>query len=84
MLERNNERVRRVDVLHPNPRQVSDDAWYQDLVAAHGSIRSEWDAFIDGGGDLPLIEETLGAPDQNEGSYWKMAVLLNQRRGSGR
>jgi beta-hydroxylase len=80
MLERNNARVRRADSGQPNPRSVADEAWYRDLVAAHPAIRAEWDAFTADGGDLPLIEDTLGAPDQNQGSYWKMVVLVAQRR----
>ncbi len=81
MLERNNVRVRRLDGEQPNPRPVAEQPWYPGLVAAHRSIRAEWDRFVEGGGDLPLIDETLGARDQNQGSYWKMAVLVNQRRG---
>ena len=81
LLDWNNARIRRVDGGHPNPRQVQHEAWYHELVAAHPRIRGEWDAFVAAGGDIPLIEQTLGHPDQNEGSYWKMTPFVNLGQG---
>ncbi len=76
LLEWNNARVRRVDAEPAQPRPLDDLPWYQDVAAAYPRIRAEWDAFAATGGDLPLIEEVLGHPDQNEGSYWKMAAFV--------
>jgi len=76
LLERNNAIIRRVDPQPDNPRRIEHEHWYRDLVAAHDDIRREWDAFEAAGGDMPLIEETLGRPDQNEGSYWKLGPLV--------
>jgi len=81
LLERNNQRIQRIDGGHPNPRPVADIPWYRDLSAAHPRIRAEWDRFVERGGDIPLIEQTLGHPDQNEGSYWKMTPFVNLGRG---
>lgn len=76
LVERNNGRVRRLDDEEANPRSTHDLAWYRQIVAAHPLIRGEWDGFAAAGGDLPLIEEVLGVPDQNEGSYWKMTAFV--------
>lgn len=76
LLQRNNAVIRRIDGGHANPRRVEGEPWYRELVAAHPTIRAEWDAFEAAGGDLPLIEETLGRPDQNEGAPWRLAPLV--------
>ena len=76
VLSRNNAVIRRVDGRLDNPRPIDAEPWYERLVAAHPEIRAEWDGFEAAGGDLPLIEETLGRPDQNQGASWQLAPLL--------
>ena len=80
LVESNNARVRRLDGDRVNPYPLDDLDWYQEVVAAHPRIRAEWDAFAAAGGNLPLVEEVLGVPDQNEDSYWKMAAFVILRR----
>jgi len=80
LMDWNNARVRTVDDGHPNPRPVESERWHRRLIEDHPTIRAEWDEFARAGGDIPLIEETLGRPDQNEGSYWKMVPFITRAR----
>ena len=59
-------------------------AWYESLTTSYPEMRREWKDFTRAGGDLPLIEEVLGFPDQNQGSYWKLAPIVSQGRPSPR
>lgn len=81
LLEWNNREILPLDADKPNPRPVSGEPWYEALVAAHPRIRAEWDRFTAAGGQLPLIEDALGEPDQNQGSYWRMTTFVNLGRG---
>ena len=80
LLERNNARIRRIDLDRSNPRPTHGLPWYRSLASSYPEMRQEWDAFTDAGGDLPLIEDVLGFPDQNQGSYWKLAPIVSQGR----
>lgn len=75
----NNERIRAIDAGAPNPRAVEDLAWHRRLVAAHPDIRAEWDAFVAGGGRLPLIEDVISEHQGNEGA-WRAGLLVSRGR----
>ena len=63
----------------PNPRPL-DQPWYTDLLEAGAEMTAEWDAFVAGGWRLPLIEDLLGAPQENTSSWWKAGMLFASRK----
>lgn len=72
--------VHRIDGDAPNPRLVSGEAWYDRVVAAHGAISAEWEAFETAGGRLPLIDEMLGEWQGNVGGWWRTGTLISRGR----
>lgn len=81
VIARNNSRVRSAEGTLPNPRDLATAPWHAELVGRAGAIRSEWDTFIGGGGQLPLIDEVLGEHQGNEGP-WRAGVLISDGRPS--
>jgi hypothetical protein len=78
-IEFNNRRIAPSQLDAPNPRVVDDD-WYQHLVEVGPKMTEEWDSFVSSGWRLPLIEDLLGATQENERSWWKAGVLFASRK----
>lgn len=76
----NTARIHRLEPDAPNPRPVDDEPWCRDLVAAHPVIRREWQAFVDRGGELPLIDDFLDGWQGNVGGWWKTGGLISRGR----
>lgn len=81
----NNATVRRhaSDRFAANPRPVEDLAWHRALQRAYPEIRAEWDAFADGGGQLPNIEDLIDEHQGNDGP-WRAGLLVRKGRPIGR
>lgn len=78
----NNRSVRAHDP-RPNPVPLDGVAWAERLAADHAAIRREWDAFVDGGGRLPQLEDVFGGPQGNVSSWWRGLPLMLRGRGVG-
>jgi hypothetical protein len=76
----NDTRVERVDGDQPCRYAIEGQGWYRDLQAAHPAIRDEWDAFRDGGGILPLIDDVLGGYQGHIGGWWRAGPFVSRRR----
>lgn len=76
----NNRHLRRIDPDAPNPWPLEAQPWVGELQAAHTAIRGEWDAFVAAGGQLARIEDLLGSPQGNIGSWWRSGPLVSRRR----
>ena len=82
LLERNNDLVHRAQRGASNPREMTDDPWNDDLVAAYPTIRAEWDRFEARGGRLPRFEQLLAEHQGNTGS-WRAGLLVSNGRPVG-
>lgn len=80
-IELHNRLIERSQLEASNPRST-DAAWYRSLEAEAPAMTAEWDRFIGGGWRLPMIEHLLGAPQENENSYWKAGLLFSSRKPS--
>jgi len=76
----NNRLVRRVDGDAPNPRAIDDEAWYQEVLAAHDDVSAEWATFVAAGNRLPLIDDLLDGPQGSKGGWWRAGPLISRRR----
>lgn len=79
VVARNNVRVRRhaTDRFLANPRSLEGVAWNERLEAAHPAIRVEWDAYVERGGGLPLIEDLIDEHQGNTGE-WRAGLLISK------
>lgn len=77
-IEANNRSIERDQLEVSNPWPLG--SWYSDLVASGAAMTAEWDSFVADGWRLPLIEDLLGAPQENECSWWKAGVLFASRK----
>lgn len=63
----------------PNPRPTDDLVWNRELERAWPDVRAEWDAFVEGGGRLPRIEEVIDEHQGNVGP-WRAGLLVARGR----
>jgi beta-hydroxylase len=77
----NNRQVRdhALDRGQPNPRDARALDWNLALESQHAAIRSEWDAFVERGGGLPLIEDLIAEHQGNQGE-WRAGLLVSRGR----
>lgn len=80
LVDWNTARIHRLEPDAPNPRPVAGEPWCRALAAAHPAIRDEWQAFVEGGGELPLIDDFLGGWQGNIGGWWKTGGLISRGR----
>lgn len=80
LVAHNNDHVHRADPEHANPRPLEGVAWHRRLVAAHGTIRAEWDHFA-AAGHLPAIGDLL-AEDQGNVGPWQAGLLVSGGRAT--
>lgn len=75
----NNNRVRRLEGPQPNPRPTETLQWVRRIEGEWHQIRGEWDAFVNSGGELPLIEQVIDEHQGNQGE-WRIGLLVSKRR----
>lgn len=75
----NNERIRRLDTGHANPRPLESLEWHRRLVNHFGEIRAEWDRFVDSHSRLPLLDDLLDEP-QGATEPWRAGLLVASGR----